>query len=127
MAKNDAISNEQIIAALLSHGTQRATAAAVGMSERALYDRMNKGSFQAQYKAAKADLLRQTVLNLNGQTLAAIETIVTVMKDPDSSPTARLQAAQMILSNAEKMGRRLQEHEEAAKGQVDSNRFDPFA
>ena len=54
MGKGKAISDEQIIAALLDHGTIRAAAGAVGISERALYDRMNKGEFQALYKAAKA-------------------------------------------------------------------------
>ena len=56
MSKEKAISDEQIIAALLDHGTIRAAAQAAGISERTLYDRMNKGEFQALYKAAKADL-----------------------------------------------------------------------
>ena len=51
MAKK--VSDEQLIAALLNNGTLKAAAAAAGVSERTLYDRMNEGDFQALYKAAK--------------------------------------------------------------------------
>ena len=47
MAKSKAISDEQLIAALLANGTIKAAAAAVGLSERAVYDRMNDGDFKA--------------------------------------------------------------------------------
>lgn len=45
MAKAQAVSDEQIIAALLNNGTLKTAAAAAGISERALYDRMNNGTF----------------------------------------------------------------------------------
>ena len=44
MAKQKVISDEQIITALLSNGTLKAAAAAVGISERCIYDRMNEGA-----------------------------------------------------------------------------------
>ena len=47
MTKEKAVSDEQIIAALLQHGTIKAAAAAVNLSERALYDRMNKGGLSS--------------------------------------------------------------------------------
>lgn len=127
MAKYEAISNEEIIAALLCHGTQKAAAESVGLSERALYDRMNKGGFQGQYKAAKADILRQAVIKLSRQIGAAIDTIEDVMTDPDNNPSVRLQAAQTILNNIGKLTQRLQEDEAGVQQQADSNRFDPFA
>ena len=124
MTKEKAISNEQIIAALLHSGTIQGAAAAVGLSNRALYDRMNTGEFQAQYKAAKADLIRTAVLNINKNLQAAINTVIEVMQDPENNAAVRLQAAQTILNNAGKFSQRLQTEETGVITQIEINRFD---
>lgn len=123
MAKEKAISDEQLIAALLNNGTIKAAAGAVGISERALYDRMSKGEFQALYKAAKADLIRAAVLNLNRQLQAAIDTVVEVMQNPDNNAAVRLQAAQTILNNAGKFAQRLQVDETSVIMQQENDKF----
>lgn len=121
MAKQKTVSDEQIIAALLSNGTIKAAAAAVGISERSLYDRMNEGEFIALYKSAKADLIRGAVVNLNNQIQAAIDTVVEVMSDKDNNAAVRLQAAQTILNNAGKFMQRLQGEEQSVTNQLESN------
>ena len=121
--KETAISDEQIIAALLDKGTIKAAAAAVGLSERALYDRMSKGDFQALYKSAKADLIRAAVLNLNRQLQAAIDTVCEVMQDESNNAAVRLQAAQTILNNAGKFAQRLQVDETSVQAQQEANKF----
>ena len=121
MSKTKAISDERIIAALLDHGTIKAAAAAVGLSERAIYERMNTGDFQALYKSAKADLVRAAVLNINRQLQAAIDTVSEIMQDPDNNPAVRLQAAQTILNNAGKFATRLQADESAVISQREMN------
>ena len=126
MSKEKAISDEQIIAALLDHGTIRAAAKAAGISERTLYDRMNRGEFQALYKSAKADLIRAAVLNINRQLQAAIDTVVEVMQDPDTNAAVRLQAAQTILNNAGKFAQRLQMDETSVLIQQENDRFSIF-
>lgn len=123
MSKAQAVSDEQIIAALLNNGTLKTAAAAVGLSERALYDRMNKGEFQALYKAAKADLIRAAVFNLNKQLQDAIDTVAEIMTNQDNNPAIRLQAAQTILNNAGKFSQRLAVDEHSVIQQVDSNHF----
>lgn len=123
MSKTKAISDERIIAALLDHGTIKAAAAAVGLSERAIYERMNTGDFQALYKSAKADLVRAAVLNINRQLQAAIDTVSEIMQDPDNNPAVRLQAAQTILNNAGKFANRLQADESAVISQREMNDF----
>lgn len=123
--KNKA-SDEQIIAALLANGTQKAAAAAVGISERTIYDRMNNGEFIALYKAAKADLIRAAVFNLNNQLQAAIDTVVQIMQDESNAATIRLQAAQTILNNAGKFAQRLQATEQSVTTQIYSNTFSPW-
>ena len=121
-----AISDEQIIAALLNHGTIKQAAAAAGISERALYDRMNGGDFQALYKAAKADLIRGAVFSLNGKLQEAIDTVTEIKTDTENNPATRLQAAQTILNTACKFTQRLQDSESSVSKQIDSNRFNFF-
>lgn len=123
MEREKKATDEQIIAALLANGTLRAAAAAAGISERTLYDRMNNGDFQALYKAAKADLIRAAVFNLNNQLQAAIDTVVKVMQDENNNAAIRLQAAQTILNNAGKFAQRLQTDENSVTRQVECNRF----
>ena len=123
MAREKAVSDEQIIAALLNSGTIRAAAAAAGVSERTVYDRMADGEFQALYKAAKADLIRAAVLSLNGKVQAAIDTIADVMNNEQNNPATRLQAAQTILNSAARFAQRLQADESSVITQIDSNRF----
>ena len=121
--REQAVSDEQIVAAILNNRTLKAAAAAAGISERALYDRMNDGDFQALYKAAKADLIRAAVFNLNSKLQEAIDTVAEIMADPDNNAAIRLQAAQTILNNAGKFAQRLQADENSVINQVDSNRF----
>lgn len=123
MARVKTVPDEQIIAALLQHGTIKGAAAAAGLSERAIYDRMNNGDFQALYKAAKADLIRSAVFNIHAQLQAAIDTIVDVMTDANNNPAIRLQAARIILNNAGKFAAQLQADENSVIAQVDSNSF----
>lgn len=121
--KQPAISDEQIIAALLSSGTIREAAEAAGISERAIYERMKGGDFQALYKSAKADTIRAAVVSLNSKLQAAIETVFEIMQDEKANPATRLQAAQTILNNAGKLAERLQTAETNVSMQQQNNRL----
>lgn len=117
------VSDEQIAAALLANGTIKRAAAAVDLSERAVYDRMNEKDFQAVYKSAKADLIRAAVLDMNGKLQAAIDTIAEIMTDKENKPATRLQAAQIIINNAGRFAERLQDDENAARAEKNSCDF----
>lgn len=117
------ISDEELIAALISTGTIKAAAQAAGIGERTLYARMKSGEFQALYKAAKADTIRTAVNALNGRIQAAIDTIVEIMEAQDVNPATRLQAAQTILNHAGRFADRLQEAEARTIQQQEQNRF----
>ena len=123
MANNKSVCDEQIIAALMNNGTIKAAAAAVGISERSIYDRMNEGEFIALYKSAKADLIRGAVVNLNNQIQAAIDTVVEVMQDDSNNAAVRLKAEQTILNNAGKFMQRLQTEEQSVTTQLESNNW----
>lgn len=118
------VTDEQIIAALLANGTQRAAAAAVGIDERTVYNRMNDGEFQALYKSAKADIIRTAVFNINSQLTAAVQVVVDVMNNENNNAAVRLQAAQTILNNAGKFAERLKSDEQAVTNQIASNNYD---
>lgn len=111
MAQNKATSDEQIIAALMTHGTIKQAAEVVGLSERAMYDRMNEPAFTELYNAAKADLIRAAVFSINGKLQEAIETVHEIMTDAKTNPAVRLQAAQTIITTAVKFTQRLNDDE----------------
>lgn len=123
MAKQKAVSDEQIITALLSNGTIKAAAAAIGISERSIYDRMNNGEFIALYKSAKTDLIRGAVVNLNNQIQAAVNVVADIMNDSNNNAAVRLQAAQTILNNAGKFSQRLANEEQSVTSQIDNNMY----
>ena len=119
-AKEKAITDEQLIAALLSHTTIKEAAAAVGLSERAVYDRMQQGEFKVLYMGAKADIVRHAVHNLTQHTQEAIETIADVMQNEENNPAVRLQAAQALLNHSEKFAQRLTKNETSINAQLTS-------
>lgn len=117
--RSSAISNEEIVISLLGSGTIKEAAAAAGVSERTLYGRMSDKDFQVIYRAAKADMVRKAVININDKLEAAIETIADVMQDKKLNPATRLQAAQTILNNAAKFADRLAVDEGSIVKQLD--------
>lgn len=129
MAKNTkAVTDEQIIAALLQHGTVKAAAAAAGLSVRAVYDRMNDCHFRAAYTAAQTDIIRAAVYSINSKLSAAVDTIAQVMEDQNTPAATRLQAAGMILNNAAKFTERLakSEAEQRAEDNLDNPLHDLY-
>lgn len=108
-----ATSDEEIIAALMANGSIQQAAAALQLAPRTIYDRMGTRDFKAAYNAAKGDLIRQAVLNLNRNVSAAVETMQEIMNDSENPPAVRLQAAKMILENAGKFADRLADSDTA--------------
>lgn len=109
MAKNQtAISNEEIVAALLTSGSIAQAAEAAGISQRTLYDRMNEKTFKQAYTAAKSDIVRQAVVNLNGHLAEAFNVIAEIMRDDKQPASTRLQAAKAVIECAERFADRLE-------------------
>ena len=117
------VSDEAIIAALMQASTVKEAAEAAGTTPRTIYTRMQERDFQAAYMDAENDLIRRAVFTVNEKLSAAIDTVTEIMTDPEVNPNTRLQAAQMIINNAEKFADRLARDER----QSVSTRKDPFA
>lgn len=122
MAKSNtkAVSNEEIIAALLQHGTVKEAAAAAGTTPRTVYDRMKDREFRADYMEAKNDIIRKAVFTINEKLSAAIEAVADIMTDEKNNPAIRLQAAQTILNNAGKFSERLAKDEYQSRKEGES-------
>ena len=123
--RTKAISDEEIIAALLSSGTVREAASAAGLPIRTLYDRMSKPDFQIMYREARAEILRAAVHNMNAQIQEAVNTIAGIMTNEEINPATRLNAAQTLLSNAAKFSARLQVEERSIQFDRDNAIFRP--
>lgn len=117
-----AVSDEEIIAALIASGTITTAAESLSISPRTVYDRMSKTEFQTAYSSAKADILRSAVFAINGKVTEAIETVSAIMADENTNPAIRLQAAQTILNAAGKFADRLQQQET----RTESIKYSPF-
>ena len=124
--KNEtAVSNEEIIAALLQHGTIREAAQATGVSPRTIYDRMrNDREFRGEYAEAKNSIMRRAVFNMSERLSAAVDTVAEIMADPNTNPATRLQAAQTILNNASKFTAWLQQGESHARSESSKDPLD---
>lgn len=105
--KQTAISDEEIIAALLQSGSIAQAAELTGIAPRTLYDRMGTRDFKAAYSAAKSDIVRSATLTLNRRLSEAVEVISEIMRNEENNAGIRLQAAKMVLDNAAKFADRL--------------------
>ena len=110
-----AVSNEQIIAALLQCGTVKEAAAAVNVKPRTIYDRFDDKEFRAEYMEAKNGIVRKAVFTINEKLSAAIDAVCDIMNDKENSAAVRLQAAQTIINNAGKFADRLSRDEYRAR------------
>lgn len=106
-AKQSAVSDEQIIAALMTSSTINQAAEMVSLTPRAIYDRMTSAAFRAAYQAAKSDLIRYATFTLNSKVSDALDTVAQIMLDADEKPAIKLRAAEIILTHAGKFADRL--------------------
>lgn len=118
-----AVSDEQIIAALISNSSIQAAAEACGISPRTIYERMGYRDFKALYSAARADIIRGAVLAMNSRLNEVTETIYGIMNDTGNPPATRLAAARVMLENAAKFMDRLA----VADAKISNYNYDPFS
>lgn len=95
--------DELILAALLSHPTVKAAAAASGISETQIFARLRTPAFKEKYDRARHELLAQSTAFIQAITGEALEKMRQIMNDPDAAPQVQLNAASAIASNALKM------------------------
>lgn len=98
-----ALTDAEIIAALMASPTNAAAAAALGISESHMYSRMRSEAFQKAFSDAKATVFKSCLEQAQRSVTKALETIVGIMTDEDYSAQVRLNAAQALLTAATRL------------------------
>lgn len=97
------ISNEIVISALLTEPTVQKAAEKCGLSQRQIYERMKQGGFKKEYSQAKKGILESVANSLQTRLTAAVETEMQIMQDSENSPQIRLNAANLIFNQCQKL------------------------
>lgn len=90
------ISDEKMIAALLSNGSSRA-AAVLGCSEATVRNRLANANFRKKYEAVKSDMLQEVCDSIQSRLTSAADTLTEVMKNKENVAAVRVSAADSLL------------------------------
>ena len=101
------ISDEAIVAAILSNSTNRDAAVACGLSEKQFYSRLSTPSLKAKLAEARARLLENATTAILARVGEAVETMANIMRDEKSPAQTRLNACDAIVRNALRMGEQI--------------------
>ena len=93
---------EEAIAALLSQRGIDDAARTCGVSGRTLIRWLKLPEFQAAYREARRAAFSQSIARLQQATGAAVSTLLKVMVDPSTPPSAKVRAADSVLDRSAK-------------------------
>jgi hypothetical protein len=93
---------EQTIACLLTASSLTEAAKQAGIGERTLLRWLSQEPFQAAYRLARRELVRQAIVQVQQATGEAVETLRAVMQDAEAPASARVSAARTVLETAVK-------------------------
>ena len=100
------ISDEQIVAAIISCSTNKQAAEACGLSEKQFYNRLSRPELKEKLAAARAKLLECATSSIAARVSEAVEVISNIMHSSETTAQTRLNAADAIIRNSLKMGER---------------------
>ena len=94
------LTNEKLVELLLVHGSVKATAAALGLSARTIYNRLRDPATRELYAQARGQLLESATTNLCESLNSAIDFLHSVVDDREAPIALRIQSADSILRHA---------------------------
>ena len=94
------LTNEKLVELLLVHGSVKATAAALGMSARAIYARLADPNVRQMYAEARGRLLESATGNLCESLNSAIDFLHSVVDDKEAPLALKIQCADSLLRHA---------------------------
>lgn len=97
------LSDEQIVAALISSPTNAEAADRLGISESQLYKRMKGEQFQRELRIAQEGVLKEAVQKLQIGMTEAIAVLREIMNDAKTNDQIRVNAAATLLQNSIKL------------------------
>ena len=98
MAKK--ITDEKLLEMLLIHGGVRGAAAACGISQNAIYKRLQDSAFRGRYDAMQGAMLSTVAAGMTAALDKAVGALVGVLDDPNASPGLKVNAANALLNHA---------------------------
>ena len=98
------IKDEAILSQLLLTGSVEKTAEAVGCSRGTVYKRLKDDGFKTELDSRRKAVLDGATAALQSAITAAVDTVVSVLQDTKNAAQIRLNAAQIILTNALRYG-----------------------
>ena len=93
---------EALISALLTTPTLTDAAQTAGIGEVTAWRWLKDPTFQAAYRDARRAVVQQAITQVQQATGEAVETLRTVMQDPEAPASAKVSAAKNILDMAVK-------------------------
>ena len=94
------ITNEALVEMLLTHGTIKKTAAALGISARTIYNRLRDPATRELYAQARGQLLESATANLCESLNSAIDFLHSVVDDKEAPLALKIQCADSLLRHA---------------------------
>lgn len=94
------LTDEEIIAALISQGSIKGAAEVLSCAERTLYERMKRAEFKDLYAQAKAEIIKSATAKLQGNLCGAVDTLAAIMQDEETAKQTRVNSAVAILQHA---------------------------
>ena len=93
------VTDEKLVELLIIHGGVKGAAVACGLTQRAIYARLKKPAFRAEYDERRQQTLDDATLQLADSVGDAVTLLRQTVKDGES-PALRLQAAEALLRHA---------------------------
>ena len=91
---------DQIILALLEHGTIEKAAASLGVSDVTVWRWLKKPDSQEAYRKARRDAFSRSIARLQHASGSAVSVLLRVMVDKDAPAASRVRAADSVLDRA---------------------------
>lgn len=93
------VSDDVLVAALMSTSTNREAALSVKLTEAQLYSRMKRPELREKLQQAKARALEAATAAAQGRALEAVDVLAAVMRDRTTAAQVRVNAADAVLRN----------------------------
>jgi hypothetical protein len=94
------VSDEKILEAMLVHGGVRGAAAVCGISQNAIYKRLQDSAFRARYDELQGVVLSTVAASMAAALDKAVGALVAVLDDVNASPGLKVNAANALLNHA---------------------------
>ena len=91
------VTDNQLISALLSCPTIKLASDEVGLSEQSIYSRLRKPDFRTKLQNARNDQFQVISSKLEDANFKALDTLINILDDKETSAGIRVKAAQTLL------------------------------